>query len=372
MAPTTNGTGPLPLEPTPFPDRIALVLGGGGFKGFAHIGVLRALHERGVRPSLIAGTSIGALIAAAYAGGMPFDVMEQIALALTKRDLFRIDRLRMVTMRMLAPSLYLAGPLHDLVQRIVPAGTFRQLSMPLLVNTVDLERGARVIWGLPGLQDVQVAEAVYASCALPGFFPPLVIEGRTCVDGAVIDNLPVDIAAPQMDAVIGVDVNSSSRTTTRRIKDKGFAAVYMRSVQVLMSSLQAAQLKAWTGPPLLLVRPAVWHYNWFSVAHTRQILDAGYAAAHDALDRAGHSLRGSGGVYPVRAIDLTVDREKCTGCRLCLTLAPEVMKMDANGKARPVASRLEWSRASGDFVHQCPVDAIRVTVAKEGLPRQAM
>src|SRR3984957_18703790 len=120
---------------TVLPERIALVLGGGGLKGFAHIGLLRALQERGIRPALLAGTSIGALIAAAYASGMSVDEMERRALALTKRDLFRIDRLHMVTKRMLSPSLYLAGPLDALVRDIVPDVTFRELEIPLLVNT---------------------------------------------------------------------------------------------------------------------------------------------------------------------------------------------------------------------------------------------
>ena len=77
-----------------------------------------------------------------------------------------------------------------LVEDIVPKGTFRDLPMPLLINTVDLEDAKQVLWGLPGLQDVPVAQAVYASCALPGFFPPGVVGGRTCADGGVIDNVP--------------------------------------------------------------------------------------------------------------------------------------------------------------------------------------
>ena len=349
---------------TAFPERLALVLGGGGLKGFAHIGLLRAFEERGIRPALVAGTSIGALIAAAHASGMPVDEMERRALALTKRDLFRIDRLHMVTKRMLSPSLYLAGPLDALVRDIVPPVTFRSLKVPLLVNTVDLERGAQVIWGLPGLQDVLVADAVYASCALPGFFPPRVIAGRTCVDGGVMDNLPNAIAVQGMDAVIGADVGSSSMATARRIKDKGFAAIYMRAAQTMMKSLQVSQLATWAGPPLLLVRPPVWHYNWFSFASTRKMIDAGYAAAHDALDRAGEALSSAGGVYPRRTIELSVIREKCIGCTLCVTLAPDLMAMDAEHKARVLESPLEWSRADGDFIHQCPTDAIQVTVVE--------
>jgi NTE family protein len=347
---------------TSLPERVALVFGGGGLKGFAHIGVLRALQERGIRPALVAGTSIGSLIAAAYASGMPVDEMERRALALTKRDLFRIDRVHMVTKRMLSPSLYLGGPLDALVRDIVPPGTFRSLKVPLLVSTVDLERGSQVIWGLPGLQDVEVADTVYASCALPGFFPPRVISGRTCADGGVMDNLPNAIAVRGMDAVIGVDVGSSSLSTARRIKDKGFAAIYMRAAQTMMRSLQVSQLTTWAGPPLLLVRPPVWHYNWFSFAATRLMLDAGYAAAHDALDRAGDALRSAGGVHPRRIVEVSVIRERCIGCTLCVTLAPDLMAMDDEGKARVLEPTLEWSRADGDFVHQCPTDAIQVAV----------
>ena len=106
-----------------------------------------------------------------------------------------------------------------------------------------------------------------------------------------------------MDAVIGVDVGSSSLSTARRIKDKGFAAIYMRAAQIMMKSLQVSQLATWAGPPLLLVRPPVWHYNWFSFAATRRMIDAGYAAAHDALDRAGDALCVRG-----RRISATDDR----------------------------------------------------------------
>ena len=354
------------------PDRIALVFGGGGLKGFAHIGVLKALDERGVRPSLVAGSSIGSLIAAAYAGGMPIADMERRARALTKRDLFRIDHVHMVTKRMLSPSLYLPGPLDALVRDIVPSGTFADLKIPLLVSTVDLERGSQLVWGLPGLQDVTVADAVYASCALPGFFPPRVVGGRTCVDGGVMDNLPVGIAVQGMDAVIGVDVGSTSLIAARRIKEKGFAAIYMRAAQTMMKALQTTQLAAWAGPPLLLVRPAVWHINWFSFAHIGRTIDAGYEATIDALDRADDSLLSSGGVYPVRHIDIAVDREACTGCRLCATLAPDVMRMDDDGKAAVLTTPVYWSRADGDFVHQCPTDAISVSVLENGTRRPTM
>src|SRR6476660_7270186 len=151
--------------------RVALVLGGGGLKGFAHIGVLRALDERKIKPTVYAGTSIGAMIASAAAGGMPITEMADHARALRKRDLFRLNRLGMVLNRLQLPAIYLDRPLRDICESIAPRGTFNEIATTLLVNTVDLQRGTQIVWGLPGLRHVQIADAVYASCALPGFFP---------------------------------------------------------------------------------------------------------------------------------------------------------------------------------------------------------
>ena len=341
-------------------------------KGFAHIGALRALSERGIQPTLVAGTSIGALIAAAFAGGMSVDDMERRALALRKKDLFRLDRLHMITKRMLSPSLYLPGPLDTLVRDIVPGGTFRTLATPLLVNTVDLERASPVVWGLPGLQDVSVADAVYASCALPGFFPPRVIDGRTCADGGVINNIPAAVAAYGMDAAICVDVGSTSLVEAHHVKDKGFAAIFMRAAQTMMRTLQLRTLAAWSGPPLLLVRPEVWKYHWFGFAHTRTMIDAGYVAMHTALDGASDDLMGTGGVHPRRRVEIRIDRAACIGCRVCATAAPHLIAMDGEGKAVVTEPNAEWSRADGDFVHQCPTQAIKVAAVEGDARRDTM
>jgi NTE family protein len=180
-----------PSKPRRKVHKVALVLGGGGLKGFAHIGVFRALEEMGIEPAVVAGTSIGALIGAAYARGMSVSEMTDRARALKRRDLFRLNRMGMLLERQHSPAIYLEEPLRTIVKSIAGEKRFDQLKRSLLVNTVDIQRGSQVVWGLPGLRDVNVAEAVYASCALPGFYPPGVVGGRLCVDGGVLDNLPV-------------------------------------------------------------------------------------------------------------------------------------------------------------------------------------
>src|SRR3954471_20051408 len=247
--------GHRPLSAAPKAPRIALVLGGGGMKGFAHIGVIQALSNLGIKPTLFAGTSIGALLAAAWAGGTSATEMAERAISMRRRDLFRIDHLGMIKERMNAPSIYLESPLRGLVESVVPRGTFAELRTPLFVNTVDLERATQVIWGTPGLQDVNIQDAVYASCALPGFFPPGKVASRFCVDGGVVDNLPVQIAALWADLIIAVDVGSAEMTMMKDIHTQGFANIYMRSASTMMHALQQYPLENWSGPPMILIRP---------------------------------------------------------------------------------------------------------------------
>jgi NTE family protein len=155
------------IRPAP---RIGVVLGGGALKGMAHVGALRALAEAGITPALYAGSSIGAMIAAAAASGKTPEQLTERALRFRRRDLFRINHIGMLMERMLSRSIYLEAPLRALTDELVADGTFRDVETPLLVTAVDLEQGVPLVFGRPGLRDVSVRDAVYASCALPGSF----------------------------------------------------------------------------------------------------------------------------------------------------------------------------------------------------------
>ena len=349
------------------PRKIALVLGGGGLKGFAHIGVLRALEERGIAPAVLAGTSIGSLISAAKAGGMSVAEMSERARSLKRKDLFRLNRIAMVLERTRAPAIYQSAPLRDLCASVLRDVTFEDLDTTLLVNTVDLQRGSPVVWGLPGLRNVSVIDAVYASCALPGFYPPGDVGGRACVDGGVVDNLPTSVASQGMDAVIAVDTGSSYLVRKEDIARHGFTAIYMRAATTMMHALQLHPLERWSSPPMILIRPRVSHIGWFSFTHADELIEAGYAAAVEALAHLETAMTADGGIHPRRQIRVSVDREKCIGCTLCVALAPHVMEMDTGGKAFAREPVMDWSPADGDFVHHCPTYAILAEDA-EGKP----
>jgi len=350
-----------PGKPRRKAHKIALVLGGGGLKGFAHIGVFRALQEMGITPTVVAGTSIGALIGAAYARGMNTSEMADRARALKRRDLFRLNRMGFLLERQHAAAIYMEDPLREVVKSVVTEKRFDQLKTTLLVNTVDITRGTQVVWGLPGLRHVSVVDAVYASCALPGFYPPGHVDDRLCVDGGVIDNLPVSIASRGMDAVIAVDTGSSDLEPENDIATAGFASIYMRAATTMMHALQLAPFANWAKPPMILIRPKVNHIGWFSFDKTDELLEAGYVAALEACKHYEECIAWGVGVFPRRAMQITVDREKCIGCTLCTAMAPDLMAMDAQHKAYPLQPIVEWSPADGDFVHHCPTYAIEAT-----------
>jgi NTE family protein len=351
--------------------RIAVVLGGGGLKGFAHIGVLQALEERGIVPILHAGTSIGALVAAARAGGATIQAMADHATRLQRRDLFRLNHVGMLLERRRVASIYAGEPLRALVDANVPAKTFAELGAPVLVNTVDVQRGTQVVWGLPGLRDVPVADAVYASCALPGFFPPGQVGDRLCIDGGTSDNLPVSAVADRCDAIIAVDVGSTDLSANGNVATQGFAAIYMRAATIMMHALQQQPLTRWHGPPMLLIRPRIADAGWLSFGDTAGLIAEGYRAAREALAHLDTMLGARGGVYPRRRVLLSVDRPQCTGCGVCVSLAPRVMTLDKDGKAAPLVHAVEWSPADGDFVLHCPTGALSAKAETPDVPAVA-
>ncbi|MGE3617304.1 MAG: patatin-like phospholipase family protein, partial [Gemmatimonadales bacterium] len=271
--------------------QISLVLGGGGLKGLAHIGVLRALEERGLVPDVVVGCSIGSLIAAAWATGMPIDEMEDRALALKRPDVFRIAHLDMALKRMMAPAVYRREPLDQLITSIVGTKTFDQLPRRLVINTVDLNTGNQILWGLPGLTSPRVADAVFASCALPGILPPRTINGHVCVDGAVVENLPIRAAlAVSSGPLIVVDVGGAGGRRLG-IERQGFAATYTRGLEIVMNTLAEEVMRDWSDPPVVLIRPRVERISMFSFNRTPYLIAEGFRASVATLDEMPKDLR---------------------------------------------------------------------------------
>ena len=340
--------------------RFTLVLGGGGMKGLAHVGVLQALTERGLVPAQIVGTSVGALVGAAWSAGRSIAELRDIAVALRRKDIFAVAHADMAFKRMRSPALFRREPLDLLIHKLVGDRTFQDLHHPLVVNTVDVNSGMQVFWGLDGLDEVPVRDAVFASCALPGYLPPREIRGRFYVDGATVDNLPVGTARILgADMILAVDV-SASNAFRADTQEEGFAAVFARATEIAMQALLELRLREWTTPPIYYVHPRVEHIPFDSFDHLREVVEEGYRSTAAALDRPEEwPALGDGGVYPRRPVSVRVQRERCIGCGACLVQAPPGMfVLDAEGKAVVTRPDQEWSPIDGGFIRHCPTYAI--------------
>jgi NTE family protein len=211
------------------------------------------------------------------------------------------------------------------------------------------------------MQDVFIDDAVYASCALPVFFPPGRVDGRWCIDGGTIDNLPVSVVSRDVDAIIAVDVGNTSVQPDEGVTAGGFASISMRAATVMMHALQNVQLSGWSGPPMILIRPRVAHLAWFRFDDTPGIIAEGHRAAAEALQDLEKCLEAPGGIFPRQLMQIGVDQPRCTGCGLCVASAPEIMALDLQGRAFARTDIVDWSPADGEFIRHCPTGALSAT-----------
>jgi NTE family protein len=138
----------------------------------------------------------------------------------------------------------------------------------------------------------------------------------------------------------------------------------------MMHALQQFPLTHWDGPPMVLIRPRCGE-DWLSFSNISETIQEGHRAAHKALEDIDAFYDQPGGVYPRRRFELEVDREKCIGCGLCVSLAPNLMGMGNDGKAYTRTRTVDWSPADGDFVHYCPTEAILTRKIERIVPLKA-
>src|SRR5215469_10735298 len=188
-------------EGAPTPPGIGIALGGGFARGIAHIGVLKVLEQENIPIAFVAGTSVGALIGAAYCSGVSTQELESIARRVRFRDLARWTLSRYG----FATNLRMIGFLN----RVLKVKTFEELRIPLAVTATDFATGEGVVF-----RSGPLADAVRASCAYPGVFLPVTVNGRMLVDGMLAHSLPTrpvrDMGA---DRIIAVNLKSTWNTT---------------------------------------------------------------------------------------------------------------------------------------------------------------
>jgi len=247
--------------------KIALVLGGGAARGFAHVGVIRALEQERVPIDMIVGTSVGSLIGAIYASDTNSFELEWTAFTLEKDDLFDYALFSAIT----GMGLVKGNKLEAFVKTKNRTANIENLKLPFTAVATDLNRGTRVV-----LDRGSVAKAVHASSAIPGVFNPVDHQGRLLVDGGMMDNIPISVAREKgADIVIAVDI--SENVTNFNITN--LVDVVLQSVNIMFNESVRYKKK----DADVLITPAVGDVAMLDFTQKKRCMQAGIAATQKAM-----------------------------------------------------------------------------------------
>lgn len=273
--------------PSSSPPKIALALGGGAARGWAHIGVLRAFDEAGVSIGMVAGTSIGALVGGCYLAGK-LDELEEFARSLTMR---RIASLLDISIG--GGGLFAGMRLTKKMQDHLEGLTIQDLPYPFIAVAAELHSGHEV-W----LHHGDLISALRASYALPGIFEPVVCNGRTLVDGALVNPVPVSVCrAYEQTLVVAVNLNYDTFGRSAVVKhsatpnyeqqhDKrletqqsklGVASVMVQSFNIIQDRISRSRLAG--DPPDLTLQPRINTIGLSEFHRASEAIERGYEEA---------------------------------------------------------------------------------------------
>src|SRR5512139_2418434 len=229
-----------PIPPPPKPAKIALVLGAGSSKGFAHIGVLKILESNKIPIHMIVGTSVGSAVGGLYAYGIDAFSLQKLAISVNQGDI--VDPL------IIPSNGFIKGEkLEEFINKLVENVPMDKLKLPFYAVATDLEKGQEIVFGKGN-----TGTAVRASCSIPGIFRPVKISDRLHVDGGLVSPVAVEAAKSLgADVVIAVDVSSG----VERTQPEGTIETILQSINIMYSKLGAIQL----AKADVVIRPKVGH-----------------------------------------------------------------------------------------------------------------
>ena len=236
---------------------VGIALSGGGARGIAHLGVLKALKEFGVTPNVISGSSAGAMVAAFYAGGYSDEKIIEITTGSRFFSLahFHIGKSGLFDMR----------AFEEIYRKHFPANTFESLSIPIHIATTDIVNGQSKFFSSGDL-----SKAIMASSCVPTVFEPVEHEGYMLLDGGILNNLPVEPLQGKCDKIIGVHVNNMSKT----VESISLKNLPDRTFHIAISERESAKAKLCQ----LFIEPLdMGRFGMFEMSHAQQIYDYAYS-----------------------------------------------------------------------------------------------
>lgn len=279
---TGAGTGVLAR-----PSTVVAVFGGGGAKAAAHIGAFRALEEANLVPGHIVGTSMGAVFSALFASGLSArEALERVEM-IGEKDIVRAEPFAFLK-GLWARALLQPDPFRRSLERMLGTRRFQDLKIPLTVTATALDTGELTLFGEGG-RTVPLVEALYATCALPLFLPPAIIEGRRYADGGLRAVVPLEPASLiSATLVVAVDVGPGFDEAPGGASGlPPIVEMHNEAIGILMAGQTAQALALWRAnparPPLVYVRPRVEKGATFRVDQVRRFVEEGYTATRAAL-----------------------------------------------------------------------------------------
>jgi len=250
--------------------KTALVLGGGGARGFAHIGVFRVLEEEKIPVDLVVGTSMGSIVGAFYCAGVSLDKIEDFAKAIDWNKVSNIGIPSLINM-VLSEKLLSNEKMEKFIYNTIGDLRFDQLKIPLVCVATDLNTGERIL-----LREGSVAFAARASSTLPGIFKPVEYRQRYLVDGGLSENIPVGVAKLfTPDIIIAVAVSAD---ITKNNTDNVFT-ILMQSIYIQGRAFDEENLRMAD----VIIRPQVNEISVADIKRAGKIIEKGFLSAKGAI-----------------------------------------------------------------------------------------
>ena len=277
--------------------KIGLALGGGGARGFAHIGVMKVLEREKIKPDIIVGTSIGAIVGGAFASGMKIEELEERAYSFLESDLYTSSELKAMgeaesgaeqrlsnriqnyfktkirlTSALYKPSILPMSDMEEFVSFFIPDIQIEETIIPFRAIATDLKNGERVV-----LKKGSLRRSILASSAVPGALPPVEINGRQLSDGGIIYNVPAQYLFEegiQVVIAIAVDRDIALCSGLQTAMD-----IYVRAGEIQGFHLEKYNLENAN----IVIRPKLGGIHWTDFSRSKELISLGESAAIGSL-----------------------------------------------------------------------------------------
>jgi len=253
----------VPVQPPPIPAKIALVLGAGASKGFAHIGVLKVLETNKIPVHMIVGTSVGSVVGGLYAYGLSAFELHKLSSSIEQKDIVDLT---------IPDNGFIKGEkLEEFVNKTLKNTPMEKLKIPFYSVATEIQGGREIVFGRGN-----TGQAVRASCSIPGVFRPVKIGDKVYVDGGVISPVAVE-AAKRLgaDVVIAVDISASAERTP----PGNTIETLLQSIDIMYSKLAAIQLLQAD----IVIRPKVGQIGSADFSKRHEAILEGEKAATEVL-----------------------------------------------------------------------------------------